>query len=481
MYSYVDPCTKDFKYISGDMSAPIMIAYYGQVKSFRYEELYNGTFDAWINSIYNKYKTTSPCQGAVATTTTTTTTTLATTVVNSVMNLNSIASIASMGTSLNVGAATDRGTNNQTTTDEESNSDNTPRSNPTTNNNNDRTNSGSNGSGNGSQKGNTPSTGSGNSGSSSNNPNNGNSDGEGQSTGQVGGNTPENQGGSGSQSGGGVDNNGNNSGSGSDNSNSTNSGNGSGTGTKKKTSEEETGEVPSEQEAQEENAGTGQDANKSASKSKTNVQKPAILVTGDIVGIQTASDGSQDARGTMSFTRVKGDGTASLGVSADYMVNAQIGNINLMRSWIGVNEKGNKHINVLSNSVSILPRSLSNTLLFVRVNSLNKFTALYGGAGTYGKLFGEEFISTLAIAGFMYKGQLFKNVDATIIAAGVWAPYTKYYTESFLESQPIIIPFLNLNYKLTKTFGVGLTGGGTYISGQDVVNYQLLCGAKLIL
>jgi hypothetical protein len=58
----------------------------------------------------------------------------------------------------------------------------------------------------------------------------------------------------------------------------------------------------------------------------------------------------------------------------------------------------------------------------------------------------------------------------------------KYYTESILEQQPIVIPFINLTYKLTKTFGMGLTGGGTYITGSDKpLNYQILCGAKLIL
>jgi hypothetical protein len=32
---------------------------------------------------------------------------------------------------------------------------------------------------------------------------------------------------------------------------------------------------------------------------------------------------------------------------------------------------------------------------------------------------------------------------------------------------------------LTKTFGVGLTGGGTYIAGKDVLNFQILMGAKM--
>ena len=472
MYSYIDPCTKDIKYISGDMSSPVMIAYYGQVRSFNYDQLYDGTFDTWMNSIYNKYRNSSPCQGAVATTTTTTTTTLATNVVNSVMNLNSIASIASLGSNLNVGSATDLGTN-ISGNEKSDNSNDVTNSNPTAGGSNDNVNNQSNGSGSNSSQGN--STGNSNSGSSSTGDNSGSgSETGGQTgTGETGGNTSENKGGSGS--GGGVTNDGN----GSNNGGTTGGGNSSKTGTAKQKEEEKTGDLPTE--AENETSSSGDRSAKTTPKAKNKVQKPAILVTGDIVGVQTRADGAQDARGTMSFTRVKGDGTASLGVSADYMINAKIGNLNIMRSWIGVSDKGHKHINVLSNSLSLLPKSLTNTLLFVRVNSLEKFTAIYGAAGTYGRLFNEEFISTLAIAGFMYKGKLTKKVDATIIAAGVWAPYTKYYTESFLESQPIIIPFLNLNYKLTKTFGVGLTGGGTYISGQDVVNYQVLCGAKLLL
>jgi hypothetical protein len=181
----------------------------------------------------------------------------------------------------------------------------------------------------------------------------------------------------------------------------------------------------------------------------------------------------------MSFTRVKGDGTASIGLSADYMVNAKIGNFSAMRSWMGVNKKGHKHINVLSAGINLMPRSYNGSLLFVRVNSLKNFTALYGAAASYGELFKEEVISTLLIGGFMYKGQLTKHIDATFIAASVYAPYTKYYTESLFEAQPIIVPFLNINYSLTKTFKFGLTAGGTYIANQDIVNYQILMGGKL--
>ena len=419
MYSYVDPCTKENKFITADMSSPIVIVYYGQVKTFSYTELQDGTFDIWLNDIYNKYKSTSPCQGAVATTTTTTSTNLASNVVNSVMNLNAIANVGSFtSVGTNVGGATSTGSGSVSTSNNKQ-EDGSPQSN--TNQNPDGNNNSSSGNSSGS---------------------------------------------SGSSSG--------------------SSGNGGGSGSGKgQTEEPKTEDKPTDQQVEEQKTETQKESSnstaKSTSKAKAEVAKPAILVTGDIVGVQKADDGSRDARGTMSFTRVKGDGTASLGFSADYMVNARIGNLSVMRSWIGVNKKGHKHINVVSDAFGILPKSWSNTALFVRVNSVKNFTALYGGAGTYGNLYGEEMISTLAIGGFMYKGKLAKSLDATIIAACVYSPYTKYYTESLFEAKPIVIPFFNFSYKLTKTFGIGLTGGGTYVASQSILNYQILMGAKLLI
>ena len=419
LYSYIDPCTKESKFITADMNSPIVVVYYGQVRTFSYVELQDGTFDLWLFDTYNKYKSTSPCQGAVATTTTTTSTNLASNVVNSVMNLNAIANVGSFtSVGTNVGGATSTGSGSVSTSNNKQ-EDGSPQSN--TNQNPDGNNNSSSGNSSGS---------------------------------------------SGSSSG--------------------SSGNGGGSGSGKgQTEEPKTEDKPTDQQVEEQKTETQKESSnstaKSTSKAKAEVAKPAILVTGDLVGVQKADDGSRDARGTMSFTRVKGDGTASLGFSADYMVNARIGNLSVMRSWIGVNKKGHKHINVVSDAFGILPKSWSNTALFVRVNSVKNFTALYGGAGTYGNLYGEEMISTLAIGGFMYKGKLAKSLDATIIAACVYSPYTKYYTESLFEAKPIVIPFFNFSYKLTKTFGIGLTGGGTYVASQSILNYQILMGAKLLL
>lgn len=425
------------------MSAPIVISYYGQIQTFTYAQLSDGTFDTWINNTYTKYQNTSPCQGVLTTTTTTTSTNQVSNIIGNVTNLlsldlSSITGGVTGGVGNNVGGTTSSGsgsiTNNKKKNDNNNNSNSGSIDNSSTNN-----------------------------GSNSN-----------QGTGENGGNSSENQGGSVGSGGGTVGNGSNNNGS------SSGSNSGSGSNTSGETPKEE---KPNDQQIEDtkteqqktQSAGTA----KAASKAKAETQKPAILITGDIVGVQTRADGSQDARGTMSFTRVKGDGTASIGFSADYMVNAKIGNVSAVKSWIGADKKGNKHINVASAGIGFLPQSTTGSGLLIRVNSLKNFTALYGVSGTYGQLYGEELISTIAIAGFMYKGKLGKSIDATIIMAGIYSPYSKFYTESIFDAKPIVIPFLNLNYKLTKTFGVGLTGGGTYIAGQDILNFQILLGAKL--
>lgn len=470
MYNYVDPCTKEIKTIYADMSAPIMVSYYGQTKAFTYDQLQDGTFDSWMSQTYTTYKGVNPCQGLITTTTTTTSTNLVANTIGLVMNLNSITNLdfsnIGRGVGTDVAGSTSSGSGS-VKTDKPKKENQGGQNSGTPGQNTGQT--GGSVSGSTNNPGSTGSQGSGSSGS-GDNPG---------SQGSSGDNSGSN-GSQGSGSSGSGDNSGSGSSSGSGNSSGgSGSGSGSGKGTPEDQKKPDAEKI--EETKQEEQKNSAGQTTKAANRSKTETQKPAILVTGDIVGIQSASSSAQDARATSSFTRVKGDGTASLGGSLDYTFNAKIGNITLVRSWIGTNKKGNKHINVLSDGISLMPGTLTNTLLFVRVNSLKNFTALYGGAATYGKMYGEELISTLTVGGFMYKGKLTKKLNGTFIAAAIYSPYSKYYTESFLESKPIIIPFMNLTYQMTKTFGFGLTAGGTYIAGQDILNYQVLMGAKLIL
>jgi len=489
LYSYTDPCTNELKFLSYDMSTPIVVSYYGQTRAFTAVELQNGTFENWLNSVFAQNQQ-NPCGQVLASQTATFSTNLTTSVIQNVMNLTTLTSLASIN--VDVGGNVNNGSSQISEENNESN------------NGNDEENSESDGEsseqGTSSEPSDNQQGSSGGSANSSGSSSSGNSNGSNGSTGSSGnsGSNSGNTGGSntGSSNGSGSSSSGSGSGSGSGGSGGNSSGGTNGGSTESGTGNRTDGQGVREGESQEggslskeeikevkeeQTQTSSQQAAKSTSKAKTNTQKPAILMTGDIVGLQQTSDNSNDARATFSYTRVKGDGTSSLGVSADYMVNAKIGNITLMKSWIGADESGNKHINLVSSGLSLQPGAWSSTNMFIRVNSLKRFTAIYGAAGSFGYLYEEPMISTLLVGGFMYKGIMLNKIEATVIAAGVYSPYTKYYTETWWENRPVVIPFFNLNYKITKTFGMGITGGGTYLAGENVLNYQILLGAKLIL
>lgn len=240
-------------------------------------------------------------------------------------------------------------------------------------------------------------------------------------------------------------------------------------------------EVEDEKVEQETNVNTGSSTNRTTSQaSATQRQKPAILLTGDIVGVQRASDNLQDSRITTSYIRMKGDGKSSWGASADFTIKAQVGNVSVFKSWITTKTQ-RKHIDLVSNSVSLLPNTFTNTLVFIRIDNLKKITWLYGAAGVYGTMYKQPMTAAVAIAGGMYRGKITNKIDAVAILAAIYVPYMKYYTEQVFEAKPIAIPFLNINYAVTKAFRMGLTGGTTYSVTENVLNYQLLFGAKLTL
>ena len=386
-YSYIDPCTKETKNITVSElngTLPIVMNYYGQVRSFTPTELQNGTFDSWANSVYNEYGKGNPCAQIGIQTITTNVLNVTNNVVNNVVSLGSmLTSITSSGVnSIPTDVVSTNGTGSNTTT--------------------------------------------------SNN-----------------------------NSGGGRTITG-------------------GKSEKGVQSKEEKQEEQKQEEAKQEETKQSSNSAKSTSKATSKSDKPAIMLTGDLVGMQSAADNTQDAKATTSYIRISGNKKTSLGVSADFTINANIGNITVFRSWM-TQKTARKHIDLVSNSISILPNSFSNTLVFIRIDNVKKFTGLYGVGGMYGALNKEPLTSLLTLGGGMYKGQLTKNIDAVFILVAVYVPYMKYYTESIMKSKPLILPFMNINYKVTKSFKFGLTAGTTYSVNEQLINYQVLFGAKLTL
>lgn len=411
-YSYIDPCTKEVKRI--DISAtngsfPVTMTYYGQVRTFTTQQLTNGTFDAWTNSVYDAYGKGNPCGQVIFNTITDGVINVSNIIVTNVLSLNSLINTVSNFSSASMGLnSVASSTSSPDSEDKKSNNSSEDKKDEPKkdDSNGDNNNSGGNGSGKASDNSDKPSD------------------------------------------------------------------------TKDK-SDKPDNEIEAEKNEQNKSTGSSiaRTTNNASAKER---QKPAIMLTGDIVGVQRTTDKTQDSRITSSYIRMKGDGKSSWGLSADFTIKAQIGNVTGFKSWI-TDKTARKHIDLVSNSVSLLPNTFTNTLVYMRIDNMKKFTGLYGVATVFGKMHEEPLIATVLIAGGMYRGKLTKKIDAVAILATIYVPYMKYYTESLLDSKPILIPFLNVNYSISKTFKFGLTGGTTYSVTEDILNFQLLMGAKMTL
>jgi len=461
-YSYIDPCTGVSKSIvisSLNGNSPIVMNYYGQVKTFTTSELQNGSFDTWANGIYNSYGKGNPCEQVGIVTITTNVLNVSNNIISNVVALSSMltsitdiastasSSVANVATSVTGGTSAAGGSAGSGDNGNDSKASGDNKGSGSTSKDSEKTEAKDETKTDDQKKDETK------------------PDNEKKEETKPDETKPDNQKKDDTKP---------------DETKPDNQKKDEAKSNDQKSEDQKKEEAKVEEQKKEEAKSTSQTTSKSAAKAKASQDKPSIMLTGDIVGMQRATDNIQDAKITSSYIMIAGDKKTSLGLSVDFTVKANVGNISAFKSWM-TTKTTRKHIDLVSNSVSLLPGSISNTAVYIRIDNVKKVTALYGIGGMYGSMNQEPLITVVAIGGGMFKGQITNNIDAVIILAVVYVPYMKYYTESIFVTKPLMLPFFNINYKLTKTFRFGLTGGTTYSVTESVVNYQLLFGAKLTL
>ena len=461
-YSYIDPCTGASKSIvisSLNGNSPIVMNYYGQVKTFTASELQNGSFDTWANGIYNSYGKGNPCEQVGIVTITTNVLNVSNNIISNVVALSSMltsitdiastasSSVANVATSVTGGTSAAGGSAGSGDNGNDSKASGDNKGSGSTSKDSEKTEAKDETKTDDQKKDETK------------------PDNEKKEETKPDETKPDNQKKDDTKT---------------DETKPDNQKKDEAKSNDQKSEDQKKEEAKVEEQKKEEAKSTSQTTSKSAAKAKASQDKPSIMLTGDIVGMQRATDNIQDAKITSSYIMIAGDKKTSFGLSLDFTVKANVGNISAFKSWM-TTKTTRKHIDLVSNSVSLLPGSVSNTAVFIRIDNVKKVTALYGIGGMYGSMNKEPLITVVAIGGGMFKGQITNNIDAVIILAVVYVPYMKYYTESIFVTKPLMLPFFNINYKLTKTFRFGLTGGTTYSVTESVVNYQLLFGAKLTL
>ena len=528
IYQYVDPCTKNIKFVSVPLSgANIAVTYYGQVGTFSNADFSNGNFISWLNQTSGA-NAGKPCDQATTQAVTATNLIVTNNIISTLTNITSVSMMAAslssnvagsvggnLGNTVNNGSSGDGSGNGSGDGKKEDKKNNGGNGNSGSgNNNNSNGSSGSNG--NNQSSGSTGSTNNQGNGSSNNNGGNttgssgntgsGNT-GSGSGSGQGSGNPASGSGGSGSGSGSSTQGGGSstqppvgNTGStGSTGTGGNGNTNGGGTGsaggpgnttetggaTQSSSSSGSGGTANSVSNAAEatssgssSSGGSGGGSSKNGDKNRA--RTGALIGTGDIVAVRSAEEGEKDQfKFTMSMTKSNTKNTFARGFLGNFTTQINNSNITFYGAWTLPKSKTTI---IAANSSMINPdRDFFNTTTLLSSKRFTKLSLMAGLNFTAGAIGETGFQNLSAVGGGFYMFNAGKKITGTLLVLGVYSPFTQFYEGNWWSSGLLVVPFSSWDYSVTKKFKFNISFSGTYELNKNMLNYQVLTGGKVML
>jgi hypothetical protein len=514
VYSYDDPCTSKTKEIYIDNpNGNTALFYGGQTQTFTSAQLQSGAVQQWINQV-NSSNPLGPCSGVGLSQNVTVNATIAsnnisvlTSVLSTLSSITSMAATVTTSTVSSIGGSTIGGivqadekvTSNNDSSDNKDNSNN--NTNGTTTNNNGGNSTTTNGNTGTSQGGGNQNTGSGvgggtnSQGGTTTTTNNTTSTGSQSSQSSV--STPAT---SGNQTSSQTTNNqgntsvpsnspvtsGNNSTPNTNNSttpntnNSTESGGGGGNlAGGANAVKADTNEKNEKQEQAKEDAQTSSAQSSSGAKSKVAaVKQGSVMMTGDIVTISSA-DGVDPTQVKINASIIMSNtkNTFAKGALINFTSTVNNSNVTLFMSF-----RKKKLTTIFANSTMMnFEKDLFNTTSIMESYQYHKITGTIGLNLTTGNIGDSKFQSISTLAGLIGTFKVNKNFGMTAMFVMVYSPYVFYYEGMWNQSGYIAVPFVAIDYKLTKKFKLNVSFSGVNQLNDKTLNYQILLGAKAFL
>ena len=463
-YSYADPCTSKTKEIFiPNPSQSVVLSYNGSVQSFTYAQLQSGAMEQWINEV-NSQNPSGPCSGVGLQLNTSVNATIAANNIQVLTTvLTSMSSISSAGMSNVEGIIQ---------ADEKVSSNNERQKDKTKIENNATTNI----------NGGSTTTTNTNSGTSQIGGNQNNGSGVGNGTNPQGGttsnpNNPTTTGGQSSQS---PVTSGNNPTPNTNNSTTPNTNNSSGvsniTGGINSVKLDNTEKSDKEKL---DDAQSSSSTTSSSTKSKVAaVKKGSLMMTGDIVVIGSAAgtDPSQ-IRVNTSIISSNTKNTFAKGALVNYTSQVNNTNITLFASY-----RYKKSTTIIANSSMMnFDKDFFNTTSVMESYQIKKITTTVGVNYTTGNLGESKFQSISTLGGAFGSFNVNKKMGMTTMFVVVYSPFVYYYEGIWYQSGLLAVPFVAVDYKLTKKFKLNLSFSGVQQINDQPLNYQVLLGAKAFL
>ena len=482
VYSYDDPCTSKTNEIYIDNpNGNTALFYGGQTQTFTPAQLQSGAVQLWINQV-NSTNPSGPCSGVGLAQNVTVNATIAvnniavlTNVLSTLSSITSVASSTMTSTVSSVGGSTIGGI---VQADEKVNDNNN-----NSNENKDKSNKNTNGTTTTNNNGGNSTTTGGNTGTSQSGGNQNSSSGVGGSSNPQGGtttttNNPTSTGSQSSQPS--VTPNTNNPTTPNTNNPTGSSGGGGGNLSGGANAvKADTNEKNEKQEQDKEDAQSSSAQSSSGTKSKVAaVKKGNVMMTGDIVTISSADgvDPTQ-VRVNASIIMSNTKNTFAKGALINFTSTVNNSNVTLFMSF-----RKKKLTTIIANSSMMnFEKDFFNTTSVMESYQFGKITGTAGVNYTMGNLGDSKFQSLSTLAGLIGTFKINKNFGMTTMFVVVYSPYVFFYEGMWNQSGYIAVPFMAIDYKLTKKFKLNLSFSGVNQINDQTLNYQVLIGAKAFL
>lgn len=470
-YSYIDPCTGKTRNVSVPLNGGATFSYYGERKTFSYDQILNGEFETWANSTFVSNKSSSPCSEVVGLgTAVDVTQSQALSIIGIMNSLSSISDIVGSSSTDMLGGAiggvqkVESKSNNKQT-------DNKQTDNQSTNQSTDDSNDDNNGATVNNSDG------------SNSSPNNSSNENNGQGTAQSNGDGAQEPNPSSNPVGGETG------GSGNQSQANNNQEGGGGNQDSNPEASKETKTNPSDETTTK--GDEGKEGKTDITSGSTNVVKaalnkngkPTIIASGDFVGFNFKNNSIvYGSKVTGGYTSVKWDGTKTSGLLADYTSAIRGPNLTGFHAWLRT-----KATTLVSATMTFGFEGYGSQYGTLAVGELRTFKKVkklkvaYLATFSFGKVYKTKFIGTALIVGAMYDIKLHKRLDLKLTNLFIYAPYVSYYNDIVMKSPYVMLPSAGFNVGITKRFKLNINVGGAWVIKENALNYTSTIGTRFIL
>lgn len=216
----------------------------------------------------------------------------------------------------------------------------------------------------------------------------------------------------------------------------------------------------------------------SSTKSKVAAVKlGSLMMNGDIVTIASASNEPSQFKINASIISSNTKNTFAKGALINFTSYVNNSNLTLFVSY-----RHKKLTSIFANSMMMnFEKDFFNTASIMESYKMGKITYTLGVNLTMGNIGTSKFTSVSTLAGVFSTFKLNKKIGLTTMFVTVYSPYVFYYEGMWCQSKLLLVPFVAVDYKLTKKFKVNLSFSGVQQMNDKAISYQILTGAKCLL